>query len=135
MEILHHEKNLLYTTYLKLVAAKPESIGAFYQRLFETDPSLEALFKNSMHSQKVKWRLMLVNIVAGIEQPSKLRETMRELGQRHVAYGVKNEDYYKLIEAFLWAMQQNFGAEFTPQTEEAWRKFLTIIVGYAFEAL
>lgn len=128
MNLLLHEKALLYVTYQEIATAGIELIDSFYQRLFEIDPNLQSLFRVSMQDQGVKWRLMLISLIAAIDQPSKLRASMRNLGQRHVNYGVKSEDYPKLVEAFLWSLHQYLGAAFTSEMEIAWRKFFTIIV-------
>jgi hemoglobin-like flavoprotein len=42
------------------------------------------------------------------------------LGKRHVAYGVKPEDYDSVGAALLWTLEQGLGDDFTPDTKEAW---------------
>lgn len=131
MKWLSHERAMLYASYMKIATAGGDLTDAFYQRLFEEDPALQSLFKSAIRDQGVKWRLMLNNIVATIDRPDVLRQTLGELGKRHIDYGVKDEDYLKLVEAFLWAVQQYLGPEFTPQLEAAWRKLLGQVVEYA----
>ena len=69
------------------IAEKAASL--FYHRLFELDPSLRALFTTDMVAQGRALMTMLRVAVAGLDHLDELVPTVRELGQRHVGYGVK----------------------------------------------
>jgi hemoglobin-like flavoprotein len=53
-------------------------------------------------------------------EPGQVLPTIRDLGLRHVAYGVELADYEALREALLWALEQALGEECTPAVREAW---------------
>ncbi len=55
------------------------------------------------------------------------------MGARHVDYGVQNEDYDKVADAFLWTLQQGLGEAFTPEVKEAWVITYTTVASVMIE--
>ncbi len=92
----------------------------FYSRLFELDPSLRPLFRSSLESQGSKLMNMLAGAVCLLDQPEKLMPVVRNLGRRHVAYGVETHHYETVGSALLWTLEKGLGSEFTPEVESAW---------------
>jgi hemoglobin-like flavoprotein len=92
----------------------------FYDRLFELDPSLRGLFRNSREAQAQKLAQALTVVVKGLEHPAQLRGAIEALGRRHAGYGVRNEHYTTVGEALLWTLEQGLGAAFTPEVRAAW---------------
>ncbi len=114
------EQDLVRATFARL-AVMPEVAGAlFYQRLFELDPELRRLFKNDMRVQAVKLMTMLAVVVYNLHEPGPVLPAIRDLGARHVEYGVKSEDYDVLRDALLWALEQALADDFTPAVRDAW---------------
>ena len=114
------QQDLVRTTFARL-AVMPEVTGAlFYERLFERNPRLRPMFKNDMRLQGVKLMAMLAIIVYNLHQPGEVLPAIRDLGVRHVGYGVKLADYEALAEALLWAFEQALGEDFTPEVRHAW---------------
>src|SRR6185436_3824169 len=74
----------------------------FYERLFELDPSLRALFRQSREAQAQKLAQALTVVVKGLEHPAQLRGAVEALGRRHAGYGVRDEHYTTVGEALLW---------------------------------
>ncbi len=101
------------------VALMPEVAGAlFYERLFILNPDFRALFKHDMRVQGMKLMTMLAVMV--YDDPGEVLQAVRDMGQRHAAYGVKNPDYDAVGEALLWMLQQLLGDGFTPTVRDAW---------------
>ncbi len=118
MKPAQHE--LVRATFAKL-AVMPEVAGAlFYERLFELNPGLRPMFKNDMRIQGVKLMTMLAMVVFNLHEPGRVLPAIRDLGVRHVGYGVKLEDYDALLEALLWAIEQALGEDFTSAVRDAW---------------
>lgn len=92
----------------------------FYDRLFQLDPGLEPLFKTERSEQVRKLMASLNRVVMSIDRLDSILPTVRELGRRHVAYGVKGQDYDTVGAALLWTLQQGLGDAFTPRVKEAW---------------
>lgn len=94
----------------------------FYANLFALDPSLRALFHGDMRGQGEKLINMLQMVVANLEHLDRLLPTVRQLGQRHVNYGVKDEHYATVGTALIQALQQGSGPAWTPEAYHAWSK-------------
>ena len=92
----------------------------FYSRLFELDPSLRPLFRNSLDAQGSKLMNMIAGAVCLLDQPEKLLPVVRNLGRRHTGYGVEDGHYETVGAALLWTLEKGLGAAFTPEVENAW---------------
>ncbi|HKC25145.1 MAG TPA: globin domain-containing protein [Thermoanaerobaculia bacterium] len=92
----------------------------FYGRLFDLDPSLRALFHIDMTEQSEKLMSMLDAIVGSLDSFEEMRPVLRELGQRHVEYGVKESHYATLGSALVWAFAQALEPNFNDSVREAW---------------
>ena len=92
----------------------------FYERLFELDPSLRALFRQSREAQAQKLAQALTVVVKGLEHPAQLRGAVEALGRRHAGYGVRDEHYTTVGEALIWTLEQGLGEAFTADVRSAW---------------
>jgi hemoglobin-like flavoprotein len=101
-------------------------VADFYRRLFETDPSLRALFTNDPAEQRRKLAEELDAIIASIEHHQVFLERTRRLGRRHLGYGVRAEHYATVGDALLGALGAAFDDAWTLQLEEAWRLAYTL---------
>lgn len=45
---------------------------------------------------------------------------LRELGRRHVAYGMRAVHYDPVVAALLWTLAQGLGPAFTDPVRDAW---------------
>jgi hemoglobin-like flavoprotein len=106
----------------------------FYGRLFELDPSLRPMFKDDMAEQKAKLMTTLAFAVASLKQPDRLLPAVRQLGRRHMGYGVQNGHYQTVGAALLWTLGQGLGDGFTPAVEEAWTAAYTLLANTMQEA-
>jgi hemoglobin-like flavoprotein len=93
----------------------------FYSRLFEMEPPLRRLFRGDITAQQARLAAMLGTLVADLDRLEQLRPALRELGQRHAAYGVTHAHYGTFGEALMWALHRVLWSDFTPEVEEAWR--------------
>jgi hemoglobin-like flavoprotein len=92
----------------------------FYGRLFDLDPSLRRMFNIDMTEQSKKLVAMLDAIVGSIDDWEKIVPVLRELGQRHVSYGVRAEQYDTLCSALVWAFGQALQPGFDHEVRTAW---------------
>lgn len=103
------------------VALMPDVAGAlFYERLFTVSPDFRALFKHDMRIQNVKLIMMLDVIVEHYDDLDEILPALREMGQRHAGYGVKDRDYDLVGESLLWMLEQVLGVSFTPAVRDVW---------------
>lgn len=92
----------------------------FYGRLFDLDPSLRQLFKIDLKEQSKKLVATLDALVEGIDDWERIVPTLRELGQRHAGYGVKDEHYDTVCSALVWAFGQALQPGFDNEVRAAW---------------
>ncbi|MBL7810055.1 MAG: hypothetical protein JNN28_19695 [Saprospiraceae bacterium] len=118
---IHHSWRLLK-------AIDPALVGdVFYSRLFFLHPKLRGMFPKKMEEQHEKLIDMLSYMVARLDQPEQLLPEIREMGKRHQGYGVKSEHYGMVADALLWTLERGLGADWTPETAEAWKACYTLI--------
>lgn len=92
----------------------------FYETLFELDPKLRLLFKGDMREQGRRLMQMIEVAVKALDRMDALIPSLKALGSRHVAYGVKDEDYETVGTAFIATLEKGLGPAFTPKIKEAW---------------
>src|SRR5262245_11222075 len=89
----------------------------FYGRLFEVAPTLRPMFEQDISSQGRKLMDMLTFVIDNLDHLDSLAPALRELGQHHVACGVRPEHYATMSRAFLWALAQSLEAKFYPDVK------------------
>ncbi|TGD71764.1 hemin receptor [Mangrovimicrobium sediminis] len=126
--------NLVKTTWAQVVPISEQAAELFYGRLFEINPAYSDLFKGDMKAQGKKLMSMINTAVNSLDNLEAVVPAVQALGQRHVAYGVKDEDYDAVAAALLWTLGQGLGEGFTPEVEEAWTTTYTTLATVMIEA-
>jgi hemoglobin-like flavoprotein len=115
------QKQLVQKTWEKVLPISESAATRFYSRLFELDPSTRPLFAHSnMPEQRKKLMNVIDMAVNGLDTLDKLIPAVRNLGRRHVSYGVTHEQYSSVGSALIWTLEQGLGTDFTPEVREAW---------------
>jgi hemoglobin-like flavoprotein len=130
----HEQIRLVQMSFEKVEPIAETAAMLFYGQLFTLDPSLRTLFHGDMKSQGQKLMAALKLVVKGLEKPETILPAVRSLGQRHVAYGVKDEHYATVGAALLWTLGQGLGEAFTHEVEEAWTTAYTLLATVMQEA-
>jgi hemoglobin-like flavoprotein len=115
-----NQKSLVRETFAQVVPIADTAAGLFYGRLFEMDPSLRPLFKIDLHEQGKKLMQMIGFCVSKLDALDELVPAVKELGRKHVGYGVEEDDYATVGGALLWTLERGLGAAFTPEVKAAW---------------
>jgi hemoglobin-like flavoprotein len=118
---------LLRRTFAQIEAQAGIAGLVFYQRLFTLDPSLRPLFQTSIELQTRKLMDSLRYAVATLENPKVLVPVLEAMGRRHLAYGVRDQDYEVVIRALLESFEQILGGQHAQETHEAWREALCFV--------
>ena len=92
---------LVQESFAKVEPIAEAAAELFYNKLFELDPGLKALFKTDMKMQGRKLMAMLKLAVKGLDDLEKLVPVVQDLGRRHVAYGVQRAHYATVGQALL----------------------------------
>ena len=93
----------------------------FYGRLFAVDPGLRKLFRDDLMEQGRNLTAMLSVAAANLAKPERIRLALRQLGQRHAAYGVEPKDFRTVEDALLFALEHALIDVFTPEVRAAWQ--------------
>jgi len=115
------QRTLVQRSFEKVAPIGDTAARLFYERLFELDPNLRALFSKDISEQGRKLMQMLAYCVRGLDDWDALVPAVRELGVRHIEYRVADEDYDTVAEALLWTLEKGLGSDFTPEVRDAWR--------------
>ncbi len=121
------QKELVQNSFEQLVPISEETAATFYARLFGILPEVKPLFKGNMKEQGRKLMQMIGYAVSSLDNLDVLIPAVKELGKRHVDYGVTPAHYASVGEALIWTIQQKLGDDFTPETKESWITVYTIL--------
>lgn len=112
---------LVQRTWDQVVPISDTAAQLFYDRLFELDPSLRAMFAHSdMTEQRKKLMQMITVAVRGLGRIEELVPAIQALGRRHVNYGVTDAHYDTVGAALLWTLERGLGDAYTAEAHAAW---------------
>jgi len=120
---------LVKSSWAQVVPIADTAAKLFYGKLFELDPALKPLFKGDMTEQGKKLMRMVGTAVNGLDQLDQIVPAVKNLGVRHVAYGVNDAHYDTVGTALLWTLGQGLGDAFTPDVETAWATVYGLLAG------
>ena len=128
MSLNNHQIDLVQTSF-KQVAHIPDTVAElFYGRLFEIAPEVKPLFARSdMKEQGRKLMQMLSVAVNSLKNIGAIVPAVKQLGKRHVHYGVTGEMYDIVGQALLWTLAQGLGEAFTEEVKDAWTAVYVLV--------
>ena len=107
-----------------LLAADADGFARrFYDELFRIAPDARGLFTVDMALQRTKFVTMMASLVDMLDSASQSDVAARELGERHVGYGVRESDYDAVGTALLICLRHRLGEEWDEAMETAWATF------------
>ena len=115
-----HQIELVQSSFNQVMPILETASRMFYDRLFELDPSLRAMFRISQAEQARKLAHVLTVVVKSLSRPEQILPAVEELGRKHSNYGVLPEHYAMGGAALLWTLQSGLGEAFTAEVREAW---------------
>lgn len=124
----------VHDSYSFIFAVGTPFILNFYDKLFEIDPGLRPLFRTELSAQADKLLMALTYVVKNLENPERFKPVAEVLATRHVAYGVKRDDYVKVGQALILALDDALKSSFTPETREAWLAAYSVLAGIMCDA-
>lgn len=111
---------LIRASWAEAVTDPSTTSRLFYGRLFQEHPHLRALFGEDMVGQGRKLMDTINFVVDHLEEPDALEEPVKDLGVRHLGYGVSSDDYAPVGGALIWTFRHLLGDGFTDEMEAAW---------------
>jgi hemoglobin-like flavoprotein len=94
--------------------------GLFYNRLFEIEPEVKFLFRESIAERSKTLMATFAYIVAKLDKLDDIINEVRKLAQRHTSYGVKPEHYVVAGDILIWTLEQGLGENWNQEVKEAW---------------
>ena len=132
--LTQQEVSLVQADWDKVLPIVDTAATIFYDRLFEIDPKLKALFKSDLGEQKRKLMQVIGVAVNGLGDLPALVPTVQGLGKRHTGYGVKPADYQTVGSALLFTLKKGLGDGFDGAHEAAWTKVYGLLSRTMIEA-
>ncbi len=120
-------KTLVQDSWAQVMPISEVAAALFYAKLFELDPSLQALFKGDMKEQGKKLMQMITVAVRGLDRIEELVPAVQALGARHVGYGVKDAHYDTVAAALLDTLEKGLGDAFTSEVKAAWVEVYAVL--------
>jgi len=111
---------LVQQSFKKVVPIADQVGEIFYNRLFETYPSVRPMFAQDIKPQAKKLVQMLALVVNSLHKLDTLLPAVQDLARRHNTYGVVDAHYPAVGETLIWTLEQGLGDDFTPELREAW---------------
>lgn len=121
---------LIQRTWEQVLPIADDAAQLFYNRLFELDPSLRGMFRQTdMVEQRKKLMQMITVAVRGLGKLDELGPAVAALGRRHAGYGVQDHHYDTVGAALIWTLEQGLGDAFTAEARESWITLYTTLAG------
>jgi hemoglobin-like flavoprotein len=122
--------SLLRQSFELVTDRQPQVVHRFYEILFERHPQARALFgRNSAAKQEEMLGAALVAVLDHLEDAAWLSATLKQLGAKHVDYGVTEEMYGWVGASLLAALAEVAGKDWTPELAAAWTEAYGAISG------
>ncbi len=99
-----------------------------YRRIFALAPKAKALFRGDLQAQGQMLAHMLQVLIYALSRPETMTLGLRDLGHRHVKYGVIPEHYAVFRQAFLETLKVILEDKCTVQVAKAWESTLDNII-------
>jgi len=127
--------HIVQTTWRSVLPVGGTFAELFYGRLFALDAELKKLFRDDIVEQGRNLTAMLSVAAANVGKPERIVVALRNLGKRHVAYGVKRKDFVNFEDALLFALEHALIDVFTPEVKAAWKAAFALISSPMLESL
>jgi hemoglobin-like flavoprotein len=118
------QEQLVQDTFVHLEPRAEEFERLYYQRLFATTPAVASFFDPDAAAQNRAWLGRLRHVehdFRHFDAAELLVATLVEMGGWHHGLPLRAWHYDNMGEAMIWALRQILRAEFSEETESAWR--------------
>ena len=121
---------LVQSTWGHVAPIADQAATLFYGKLFELDPEIKPLFaQTDLPEQKRKLMQTIGVAVKNLHRLEDIVPVVRNLGKRHIGYGVQDRHYDTVAAALLWTLEQGLGDLFTSEVNDAWTATYAVLAG------
>ncbi|UAA37680.1 hemin receptor [Paraneptunicella aestuarii] len=93
---------------------------SFFLHVFSFHPELRPLFTGDIERQGIMFMKVVSMAVNSLYDMDSILPALRELGKRHIEYGVQPHHYAAIRESFIWILKRELAEGFTEEVEQAW---------------
>lgn len=125
---------ILQETFTTIRLNSEQFVSVFYDNLFTECPEVKNLFAaTDISKQERKLMTVFVVIISNLHDISYLRNLLKNLGKRHLKYGVIRKHYHLLGETMLKTLESFLPEKWTAEVEQAWKDAYQTIVNLMLE--
>ncbi|MFN8529806.1 MAG: globin domain-containing protein [Anaerolineae bacterium] len=129
------QRELVTTSFARLVPEADHVAGLFYEALWEIAPETRTMFAAiDMGAQGLKLMQTLGVAVRALHDLPSIDAYLVDLGARHIRYGVSKAHYALVKLALLRMLEQCLERDFTPAMHDAWGAAYDLIAAAAMRA-
>jgi len=115
------QQDLIKTSFAQVAPIADQAATIFYDRLFQLDPSLRAMFAHTdMPAQRRNLMQTLTVVVKSIDRLETIIPAVEALGRRHAGYGVEPAHFDTVGQALLDTLAIGLGDGFTSEVRDSW---------------
>lgn len=122
MALTPAETRLLHETFEAIRPDLEEASVAFYERLFDRAPELQALFRDDIADQGMRFMSAVGLIIDRLDSGEDAGDHLGRLGAGHAALGIDPDHFKPMREALLETFHARLGRRFTPEAAAAWAR-------------
>lgn len=126
---------VLQESFVHVKSRSTEFASSFYKNLFTDYPHLQSLFTYTpLETQEKKLIIALVSVINNLRNLSYLKSILKDLGEKHIRYGVVQE-YYPMVGAtLLKTLALYLREDWTSEVKQAWQEGYDAITNLMLEA-
>ena len=118
---------LVRTSHAALAPVAPQVAGVFFAKLFAVHPDLRRLAKGDIGMQGERLTTMIGAAVYLLDRPGTLMPSLRTLGVRHAACGVRAEHHAVIGVVWLATLEAELGSDFDAEQRAAWTAMAALV--------
>ena len=125
---MNSQADLIQQSFAAVSERGDELTATFYRNLFADFPETKQLFTDvDLTHQRRKLWAMLTLIATGMKRIHLLAPVLRELGRRHVRYGVAEPFYDCFLDTFMKSLRDIGGDALDNEAADAWERGLGLV--------
>ncbi|MDX1904625.1 MAG: globin domain-containing protein [Thermonemataceae bacterium] len=132
------QNQIVKKSFPKVLAGTLSGAAILYNKFFELSPESKDFFKStSMDRQSQMLIAAIGKIVKSIDNWDTVKPDLEALAARHIGYGLSPEHFVYFGQAFMYMLQNIFGADWTAELKDAWeavyQRVSEVMIGVIFE--
>jgi hemoglobin-like flavoprotein len=128
-----YQKELVQTSFAKVLNRGDHAATLFYKRLLELDPTFQTVLSGNMRDHSRKLIGMGTIAVGLLDHLDDLIPAVKRLEERHVSIRLCPEHYAIIGAALLCTLERTLGVDFTAEIRDAWMAIYSMITETATE--